>query len=50
MFYQLVEQRWAVVAVLSDRVVTKLQDARILELKDEHWQLMEDMQPVLAAL
>ncbi|XP_074551363.1 E3 SUMO-protein ligase ZBED1-like [Halichoeres trimaculatus] len=50
MFDRLVEQRWAVVAVLSDRVVTKLQDARVLELKDEHWQLMEDTQPVLAAL
>lgn len=42
MFDQLMEQRWAVVAVLSDRTVTKLQDARILELKDEYWQLMED--------
>lgn len=50
MFDRLVEQRWAVVAVLSDWVVTKLQDARVLELKDEHWQLMEDTQPVLAAL
>ncbi|XP_067266309.1 E3 SUMO-protein ligase ZBED1-like [Chanodichthys erythropterus] len=50
MFDRLVEQRWAVVAVLSDRTVTKLQDARILELKDEYWQLMEDTQPVLLAL
>ncbi|XP_059367736.1 E3 SUMO-protein ligase ZBED1-like [Carassius carassius] len=50
MFDRLVEQRWAVVAVLSDRTVTKLQDARILELKDEYWQLMEDTQPVLSAL
>lgn len=30
--------------------MTKLQDARILELKDEYWQLMEDTQPVLSAL
>ncbi|KAK0143929.1 Zinc finger BED domain-containing protein 1 [Merluccius polli] len=43
-------QRWAVAAVLSDRTVTKLQDARILELKDEYWQLMEETQPVLRAL
>ena len=50
MFDRLVEQRWAVVAVLSDRTVTKLQDARVLELKEEHWKLMEDTQPVLAAL
>ncbi|KAJ8339584.1 hypothetical protein SKAU_G00363700 [Synaphobranchus kaupii] len=50
MFDRLVEQRWAVNAVLSDRTVTKLQDARVLELKDEYWQLMEDMAPVLAAL
>ncbi|KAM9364776.1 uncharacterized protein KZ484_010950 [Pholidichthys leucotaenia] len=50
MFDRLVEQRWAVVAVLSDRNVTKLQDARMLELKDEYWQLMEDTQPVLSAL
>ncbi|XP_073729765.1 E3 SUMO-protein ligase ZBED1-like [Misgurnus anguillicaudatus] len=50
MFAWLVEQRWAVTAVLSERTVTKLADARILELKDEYWQLMEDVAPVLAAL
>ncbi|TKS75221.1 hypothetical protein D9C73_009305 [Collichthys lucidus] len=53
MFDQLEEQQWAVVAVLSDRTVTRLQDARILELKEEYWQLMEDTQdtqPVLSAL
>ena len=49
MFDQLVEQRWAVAAILSDRTVTKLQDSRILELKDEYWQMMEDIQPVLSA-
>ncbi|KAJ8415779.1 hypothetical protein AAFF_G00403360 [Aldrovandia affinis] len=47
---RLVEQRWAVTAVLTDRTVTKLQNARVLELKDEYWQLVEDMAPVLAAL
>ncbi|CAL9706522.1 unnamed protein product [Knipowitschia caucasica] len=50
MFERLLEQRWAITAVLSDRSVTKLQDARHLELKDEHWQLMEDTMPTLRAL
>ncbi|XP_060788879.1 uncharacterized protein LOC132893764 [Neoarius graeffei] len=50
MFGRLVEQRWAVCAVLSDRSVTKLTDARTLELRDDFWQLMEDMAPALEAL
>ncbi|XP_060761951.1 E3 SUMO-protein ligase ZBED1-like isoform X2 [Neoarius graeffei] len=50
MFKRLVEQRWVVCAVLSDRSVTKLTDARTLELRDDYWQLMEDMGPVLGAL
>lgn len=50
MFDRLVEQRWAVCAVLSDRTVTKHTDARTLELKDDDWQLMEDVAPVLDAL
>ncbi|KAJ8353267.1 hypothetical protein SKAU_G00208340 [Synaphobranchus kaupii] len=50
MFGWLVEQRWAVVAILSDRTVTKLDQTGILELKDEYWALMEDTAPVLAAL
>ncbi|XP_035992541.1 zinc finger BED domain-containing protein 1-like [Fundulus heteroclitus] len=50
MFERLVEQRWAVSAVLSDRSVTKLADARTLELRDDYWQLMEDMAPVLGTL
>ncbi|KAJ8358743.1 hypothetical protein SKAU_G00152680 [Synaphobranchus kaupii] len=50
MFGRLVEQRWAVSAVLSDRTVTRLPDARALELRDKYWQLMEDVAPVLAAL
>ncbi|KAJ8332552.1 hypothetical protein SKAU_G00423410 [Synaphobranchus kaupii] len=33
MFGRLVEQRWAVSAVLSDRTVTRLPDARALELR-----------------
>lgn len=50
MFDRLVEQRWAVVAVLSDRTVTKLPLARTLELKEEYWSVMEDAAPVLASL
>ncbi|XP_073724310.1 E3 SUMO-protein ligase ZBED1-like [Misgurnus anguillicaudatus] len=51
MFDRPVEQWWVVVvAVLSDRTMTELQNDRILELKDEYWQLMEDTQTVLSAL
>lgn len=50
MFNRLKEQRWAVATVLSDRTVTRLQDARVLELKDEYWQLIEETQPMLTAL
>ncbi|KAK7901339.1 hypothetical protein WMY93_018108 [Mugilogobius chulae] len=50
MFERLLEQRWVVTAVLSDRTVTKQQDARHLELRDEYWQLMEDVVPTLTAL
>ncbi len=50
MFERLLEQRWAVCAVLSDRNVTKLADARTLDLKDEHWQTVEELTPVLKSL
>lgn len=50
MFGRLVEQCWVVCAVLSDRSETKLTDARTLELRDDFWQLMEDMAPTLEAL
>jgi len=50
MFGRLVEQRWAECAVLSDRSVTKLTDARTLELRNNFWQLMEHMAPTLEAL
>ena len=50
MFERLIEQRWAVTAVLSDRTVTKLSDARVLDLSSEHWKLMEEMLPVLKTL
>ena len=50
MFERLVELRWAVTAVLSDRNVTKLAEARVLELSDEYWRVMKDMLPVLTKL
>ncbi|XP_077095365.1 E3 SUMO-protein ligase ZBED1-like [Siphateles boraxobius] len=50
MFGRLLEQRWAVTAVLSDRTVTRLQDARTLEIRDKHWQIMEEIAPVLETL
>ena len=50
MFERLVELRWPVCAVLSDRNVVKPADARTLVLKDEHWQMMADLQPVLKSL
>ncbi|KAI7790334.1 putative zinc finger BED domain-containing protein 1-like [Triplophysa rosa] len=50
MFERLLEQRWAVCAVLSDRNVTKLADAGTLDLKDEHWEIVEELAPVLKSL
>ena len=49
MFQRLVQLRWPVV-VLSDRNVTKLSDAKALDLKDEHWTMMTDLLPVLQPL
>ncbi|KAK5933029.1 hypothetical protein CgunFtcFv8_004687 [Champsocephalus gunnari] len=50
MFDRLLEQRWAVAAVLSDRSVTTLSDARTLDLADDSWIVMEEMLPVLRSL
>jgi len=50
MFQRLVALRWPVCAVLSDRNVVKQSDAKGLEMKDEHWQLMEELLPVLQPL
>ena len=50
MFERLHEQRWAISAVLSDRTVTNLSEARHLELVDDHWLTIECMLPVLQAL
>ncbi|XP_075797007.1 lysine-specific demethylase 5A isoform X4 [Pelodiscus sinensis] len=50
MFERLIEQKRAITAVLSDSIVIKNSDARMLQLCDEHWQLMEDLLPVLSTL
>ncbi|KAK0134198.1 Zinc finger BED domain-containing protein 1 [Merluccius polli] len=50
MLARLHEQRWAVTAVLSDRTVTKLSEARTLEMTDDNWQTIETMLPVLESL
>uniref|UniRef100_A0A673HB45 BED-type domain-containing protein n=1 Tax=Sinocyclocheilus rhinocerous TaxID=307959 RepID=A0A673HB45_9TELE len=50
MLARLHEQRWAITVVLSDRTVTKLADAKTLELIDDHWQTIEEMLPVLQSL
>ena len=50
MFERLLEQRWAVSAVLSDRNITSLSLARTLELTDDNWHIIEEILPVLLAL
>ena len=50
MFERLLEQRWAVSAVLSDRTVTQLSDTRTLEQTDDSWTVMEELLPVLHSL
>nr|XP_020513501.1 zinc finger BED domain-containing protein 1-like [Labrus bergylta] len=50
MFERLLEQRWAIKAVLSDRMITNRQEARALEIGDDCWQIIENFTPVLATL
>lgn len=50
MFDRLLEQRWAITAVLCDKRVTKMSDARVLELKDEEWLVVEQMSSCLKPL
>ncbi|XP_063753853.1 E3 SUMO-protein ligase ZBED1-like [Eleginops maclovinus] len=50
MFERLLEQRWAIKAVLSDRAVTNRQEAQMLEIEDDCWQIIENFTPVLATL
>lgn len=50
MFERLLEQRWAIKAVLSDRTITNRQEAQSLEIEDDCWQIIENFTPVLATL
>uniref|UniRef100_A0A8D3A8R3 BED-type domain-containing protein n=1 Tax=Scophthalmus maximus TaxID=52904 RepID=A0A8D3A8R3_SCOMX len=50
MFERLLEQRWAIKAVLSDRTTTNRQEAHGLEIEDDCWQIIENFTPVLATL
>lgn len=50
MFEHLLEQRWAIKAVLSDRTVFKRHEAQALEIEDDYWQIIENFTPVLATL
>ncbi|XP_034548590.1 zinc finger BED domain-containing protein 1-like [Notolabrus celidotus] len=50
MFERLLEQRWAIKAVLSDRTITNRQEAQSLEIGDDCWQIIENFTPVLATL
>lgn len=50
MFERLLEQRWAIKAVLSDRTITNRKEARLLEIEDDCWQIIENFSPVLATL
>lgn len=49
-FQHLHSERWAITAVLSDRTVTKLTDARTLELTDKYWHTIDSMLSVLDSL
>lgn len=42
--------RWPVTAVLSDRNITKNADTKVLDLKSEHWSLIENLLPILKQL
>lgn len=46
----LLEQRWAVKEVLSDRSVTPRRQALALEIEDKCWQTIESFSPVLSTL
>ena len=50
MLERLIEARWPVSAVLSDRRYTKFSDAQTLDLKPEQWTLMEELVTCLKPL
>jgi len=37
-------------ACLSDRTITKLSNAKTLDMKEEHWELMSELLPLLKKL
>lgn len=50
MFERLLQLRWPISAVLSDRSVTKYSDAKTLDLTNDQWDLIENVLPVLINL
>lgn len=50
MLERLIEQRWPVCAVLSDRRATKAIDSRDLEFNNDQWELAEQLVKVLKPL
>lgn len=50
MFECLLEQRWAIKAVLSDHAVTSQAEVQALAIEDECWRTMESFTPVLSTL
>lgn len=50
MFERLLSLRWPVIAVLGDRNVTKLSDAKTLDLTNSQWTLIEELLPTLKKL
>ena len=50
MMERLVELRWPVAAVISDREIVKQQDAKALDLTKDQWELMRSMLTVLQPL
>ena len=50
MFTRLLRLEWSVRSVLSDSTVISRQDAAHLEMKQEHWDLMRELLPLLEPL
>ncbi|XP_076015911.1 E3 SUMO-protein ligase ZBED1-like [Genypterus blacodes] len=50
MFQRLLEQRWAIKAVLANRTVVHRQEAQAIEIEDDYWQVIVNFTPVLATL
>ena len=50
MLERLIEARWPICSVLSDKKYTKLADAQTLDLKPDQWKLMEELVSCLKPL